>query len=117
MEFQVNSAFNLNESENKDLKKLIGFQDDSVSPRTIDELFGANFSKIRAELTRILKISTEKTFIFIRECKAQAEDKKLFEKMLLRFTKMIKELLALNLNIRGSILGNLETLEFLSDYE
>ena len=113
----INTAFNKNEAENKELKRLMNFQDDSTSPRTIDELFGPNFSKIRIELNKLLKMVQDKGIIFIRECKKDAEDKKLFEKMMTKLTKQMKELLSLNLNIEGSLLANLETLVYLNDFE
>jgi hypothetical protein len=113
----INTAFNKNEAENKELKRLMNFQDDSTSPRTIDELFGPNFSKIRIELNKLLKMVQDKGIIFIRESKKDAEDKKLFEKMMTKLTKQMKELLSLNLNIEGSLLANLETLVYLNDFE
>lgn len=104
----IKRNFNTNELENPDLKKLIGFKDNTVSPKTIDDMFGVNFSKVKDMLIRLLKMSNDKILTLLKVVAKTVSDKKRFESISLVLEKDVREVMYQNLAVKETILGNID---------
>lgn len=92
---------------------LLKYEDGTITPNGIDDIFGTNYSKVESKLELVLKLVQEYTQ---RKLKIGEKNKDKSENYLRIFNMYrldLNDLIKLNLNFRDSLVGNMETLLYL----
>lgn len=110
---ELEISFVKDPNKNKKIQILSKYQDGTITPNVIDDIFGQNHSKIKKKLKLIFdKVHTG----FIQRMRAAETDKtklKTYINMYRIYRSDLLALIKLNLNFKKTLLGNLDTLLYL----
>jgi hypothetical protein len=92
---------------------LSKYQDGTITPYVIDDIFGQNFSKVTAKLDRILNIIHKQFFAFIKTAEKDKTQVRRYMKIFSLYRIDLISIVNQNLNIEKTFNGNKDTLLYL----
>jgi hypothetical protein len=109
----LNKSFNKDPEKNKKLKMISKYQDGTITPNVIDDIFGQNYSKLKEKLKAVCEMIQGN---FMGRMKTAEKDKTKIRNYIKIFTLYRSDILSLvrqNLNFEKTLLGNIDTLLYL----
>jgi len=92
---------------------LSKYQDGTIAPNVIDDIFGQNFSKVTAKLDRILNIIHKQFFAMIKTAEKDKTQVRRYMKIFSLYRIDITSIVNHNLDIEKTFNGNKDTLLYL----